>query len=186
MEFIRIHSENVPITVNYPVSENIIHPQSYSTFANKLLKKQINSDVCWACHQFQSEPHDTGGAIFLFSAEKGVVISMSPLQNNNPCLPIQYCATSIRTVGANGASAAIREGQPADRWGSAVQTTPSARCKHTNTLPSVCSQVMIVFYEKLRPSASETEIYPYTDYSCNKIQGQEERYLPSVLLHRKH
>lgn len=40
IELIRIHSENIPITVNYLVLENIIHPQSYSTFANKLLKSK--------------------------------------------------------------------------------------------------------------------------------------------------
>jgi len=74
---------------------------------------------------------------------KGVVISMSLVQNNNPSLPTQYCATSIRTVDTNGASVAIRDGQHADRWGNTAQTAP---CRHTNTLLSVSMQEIIMFY----------------------------------------
>lgn len=113
---------------------------------------------------------------------------MSLLQSNNPCLPIQYCVTSIRTVGTNGASAAIREGQPADRWGNTVQTTPSARGKYTNTPPSVRLQAMIVFLWEALTIRRQNWNLPVQSAAVIKFRAEREKkktHLLSVLLQQK-
>lgn len=108
---------------------------------------------------------------------------MSLVQNNNPSLPTQYCATSIRTVGTNGASVAIRGGQPIDRWGNTAQTTPCIHRKNTNTLPSVCTKVMIMSYERHRWSTHSTEVRRYGQHRSNKMWSRVNRYLSTVLLY---
>lgn len=94
---------------------------------------------------------------------------MPLLQNNTLSLPTQSCATSIRTVGTNGASVVIREGQPTDRWGNTAQTTPCARRNTQTHFPSVCMQVMIMSYERHWQSTHNTETRKYGQHRGNKM-----------------
>lgn len=118
-------------------------------FVSEFQKKRIILNVFCAQHQCRTEPHNTSRAIPLFGGEKGVVISVSPVQEQQS-LPSNAVLCNIN----QDLWVVMELQQPSEKGGlltdegSMAQTTPTDTRNYTNTLPSACVQVMIMSYER--------------------------------------
>lgn len=145
------HSRNTPII-------------SAALFLQTLffLGRRILNVFFWAhththTHQCRTEPCNTTRAISLFGGEKGVVISMSPVQEQQS-LPSNAVLCNINQDWwvVMELQQPSEKGRPSDGWGERSANNPTDSQKYTNTLPPACVQVMLMSYERYGRSAHNT------------------------------